>query len=93
MGVFLRCGVLALPLAVARLDSDQIMTGRCRYDKNSLLFLGQYRPALIPWSELYDPQPAILHLQRAVCLTVGSPQLTTLTCTRRLFETMQPYLD
>jgi hypothetical protein len=55
--------------------------------------LSRYRPALIPWAELRDPQPAMLHLQRAVRLSVGSPQLTTLTCTQRLFETMQPYLD
>jgi hypothetical protein len=56
-------------------------------------FLGKYEPALIPWSELKNPQPTVLALRPAVRLAVGQPPLTTVTFTRQFYETLAPYLS
>ena len=56
-------------------------------------FLGSYKPALIPWAELRDPQPAILALHQAVRLTVGEPSVTSVVFTSQFFERIKPYLQ
>ena len=55
-------------------------------------FLGKCEPALIPWSELRNPQPTILALQKAVRLSVGKPEVTTVVLTQQLFDRIKPYL-
>jgi len=55
-------------------------------------FLAKYDPVLIPWTELRDPRGAILYWQRAVRLTVGNPQVTTLVFTEWLFREMSSFL-
>jgi len=56
-------------------------------------FLGSYKPALIPWAELRDPQPTILALHQAVRLTVGEPPVTSIVFTAQFFERLKPYLQ
>jgi len=55
-------------------------------------FLGKYEPGLIPWSEIRNPQPTILALQKAVRLSVGKPEVTTVVFTQQLFERIKPHL-
>ena len=55
-------------------------------------FLGSYKPALMPWNKLRDPQPTILALRQAVRLTVGDPAVTSIIVTAQFFERIRPYL-
>lgn len=49
-------------------------------------FLAKYAPLLIPWRELHNPQATLLRLIRAVRLTVGNPEVSTLTFTEDFFR-------
>lgn len=55
-------------------------------------FPSKYPPAAIPWGEFRRPQRTLLYWQKAVRLTIGDPQVTTVVVTHRLFEKMRPYL-
>ena len=55
-------------------------------------YLSKYKPVLIPWNELKDPQPTILALRNAVRCKVGNPKVTSIVLLRPLFEKIKPYL-
>ena len=55
-------------------------------------FLGKYKPVMIPWSEFREPRPALLYWHKAVRLTIGDPEVTTVVFTQRLCEKTKPYL-
>ena len=56
-------------------------------------FLGEYKPVTIPWSEFREPRRALLNWRKAVRLTIGDPEVTTVVFTQRLCEKTKPYLD
>jgi len=53
----------------------------------------KYRPLLIPWGEIQRIQETRLYWERAMQLSVGNPQLATITVRMGLFKLMQPYLN
>jgi hypothetical protein len=55
--------------------------------------LSKYPPILIPWDEIQHIQETRLYWERAMQLSVGSPQVGTITVQKRLFELIQPYLN
>lgn len=55
-------------------------------------FLGKYPPALIPWSEVHGPKPAILALRQAVRISVGRPEIASIVLMQPLFDEARPHL-
>lgn len=55
--------------------------------------LSKYQPVLIPWGEIQRIQETRLYGGRAIELSVGSPQVATITVRMGLFKLMQPYLN
>jgi hypothetical protein len=49
-------------------------------------------PLFIPWGEFKHVQETLLYWQRAFRLTIGDPQVGTLTLKAGLFAMVQPYL-
>ena len=54
--------------------------------------LPSYPPLFIPWGEFKRVQETLLYWQRAFRLTIGDPQVGTLTLKAGLFAMVQPYL-
>jgi len=55
--------------------------------------LSKYQSLLIPWGEIQRIQETRLYWGRAMQLSVGSPQVATITVRMELFKLMQPYLS
>jgi hypothetical protein len=53
----------------------------------------QYPPLLIPWGEIQRVQETRLYWERAMQLSIGSPQVATITLRMGLFRLIQPYLS
>ena len=54
--------------------------------------LPSYPPLFIPWGEFKRAQETFLYWQRAFRLTIGDPQVGTLTLKAGFFAVVQPYL-
>ena len=50
-------------------------------------------PILIPWGEFKNVQPARLFWQKAAVVSVGAPQIGTLTVPMSLYERMRSHLS
>jgi hypothetical protein len=55
--------------------------------------LSKYPPVLIPWGEIQRIQETRLYWERALQLSVGNPQVATITVRMGLFKLLQPYLS
>ncbi len=53
--------------------------------------LTRYPPILVPWDEIKGIQETKLYWQRAIQLSVGDPQVGTITVLTKLFEAIQPF--
>ena len=54
--------------------------------------LSQHQPILIPWSEVKQVRETVLYWQRAMRLSIGMPELATVTLQMNLFDLVRPYL-
>jgi hypothetical protein len=55
--------------------------------------LSKYPPVLIPWDGIQRVQETRLYWERALQLSVGNPQVATITVRMGLFKLLQPYLS
>jgi hypothetical protein len=56
-------------------------------------FLSNHPPLLVPWSAITGIQQTRLYWLSAVQLSIGEPQIATLTVLKHIFEPMRPYLS
>jgi hypothetical protein len=54
--------------------------------------LSKHQPILIPWSEVKQVRETVLYWQRAMRLSIGMPELATVTLQMNLFDLVRPYL-
>jgi hypothetical protein len=54
--------------------------------------LSRHQPILIPWSEVKQAQETILYWQRAMRLSIGLPEVATITLPMDLFTLVSPYV-
>jgi hypothetical protein len=54
--------------------------------------LGRLPPLAIPWSDLVPVGEGRIYWQKAVIVSVGHPEVATITLPLRLFQTLQPHL-
>ncbi len=54
--------------------------------------LSKHQPVLIPWSEVKQVRETVLYWQRAMRLSIGMPEVATVTVLMNLFDMMRPYL-
>jgi hypothetical protein len=60
---------------------------------NGILALRRHPPVFIPWAHLKTPRPGWLYLgQEAVQLSVGFPEIATITFPTGLYREMTAYL-
>jgi hypothetical protein len=55
--------------------------------------LGRRREILIPWDAVTAVHPARLYWRPAMAMSIGDPELATVTVYRRLFESLAPYMS
>lgn len=49
-------------------------------------------PVLIPWNAFQDASPVRLFWQRAMLVSIGAPQVSTLTLPKTLYDKIRPHL-
>jgi hypothetical protein len=54
--------------------------------------LSKHQPILIPWSEVKQVRETVLYWQRAMRLSIGVPEVATVTLQMNLFDLVRPYL-
>lgn len=53
----------------------------------------RYPPLLVPWSEIKGAQTVRLYWRQAVRLTIGAPEVGSLTVLMPIYSLIYPYLD
>ena len=56
------------------------------------LIMSNYTPILIPWDEVKVTQGAIIYWQKAVQMSIGTPQVATVAVKMNLFRLIEPHL-